>query len=113
MTLSVQRSGTLVEWDIVGRLPREFSRFYYYIHYGGALEGRVRDRKYRVSPIPTHGIEIPITLTVTLNDAQENTFRKMKNLLQEYCMEPDYNPSSHGVDMDDVDLGPFEPAEEN
>ena len=33
--------------DVVGHIPREISRFcHFFLHYGGALEGRVRDNRY-------------------------------------------------------------------
>lgn len=125
LTLSVKRRGSFVEWEVVGHLPREISRFcYYFLNYGGALEGRVRDRKYRASPIPSGGIEVPITLVVLLHKAGQRVFLKMKDLLQEYYVEPEDVQSSSGqhnvarVDANeefdaDVDFEEFQPPEEH
>ena len=121
MTTSVKRRGPFVEWEIVGHLPREISRFcHYFVNYGGALEGRVRDRKYRASPIPSHGLEIPITLVIKLHDAEEHIFQKMKDLVLEYYTEPDSIPTASGhneggdggSDIDaDLYFEQFEPPE--
>ena len=115
MTLSVKRSGSFVEWEIVGHLPREISRFcYYFLNYGGALKGRVRDQKYRASPIPSGGIEILIMLVVRLHQAGQRVFTKMKGLLQEYYVEPEEAQVNVNEEIDvDFDLDAFQPAEEN
>lgn len=65
MAIKATQRGKLIYWETVGHIPREISRFcYYFVNYGGALEGRVRDSKYRPSPIPSGGLEIPIRLIV-------------------------------------------------
>ena len=82
-------------WETVGHIPREISRFcHYFINYGGFLEGRVSNPRYRPSPIPSGGLEIPIRLVVKRNDSDYRVFQKMKNLLKEYYMEPDHIPES-------------------
>ena len=98
--------GAFVQWEIVGHLPREISRFcHYFVNYGGALEGRVRDRKYRASPIPSHGLEIPITLVIKIHDAEDRIFQRMRDLVLEYYTEPDLIRSSgHNEDEDDNEI---------
>ena len=49
ITVSLQES--LTADDVVGYVPRDISRFCrYLLNYGGILEGRVREVKYRRSP---------------------------------------------------------------
>ena len=51
--------------DVMGHIPREISRFCnFFLNYGGALERRVRDNRYRRLSIPQYGLEIPIALIV-------------------------------------------------
>ena len=44
---------------------------------------------YRPSLIPMHGLELPITLTVRKNTADNEVFRKMIGFLEENYIEPD------------------------
>ena len=82
-------------WETVGHIPREISRFcYYFLNYGGCLEGRVRSPRYRQSPIHSGGLEIQIRLIVKRHDADPRVFQKMKNLIEEYYMEPDNIPTA-------------------
>ena len=110
----------LTNFEIVGHIPREISRFcHYFLNYGGALEGRVRIVKYRPSPIPNGGLEIPIFLIVKKGGSDDSVFEKMKQLVNEYYLEPDKIKTSSVQteieamidDVDDVDLEPFEPEE--
>ena len=102
---------------LVGHIPREISRFcHYFLNYGGALEGCLRDVKYRPSPIPNGGLEIPILLIVKKGASGDSVFEKMKQLVYEYYVEPDKMTSSSiqtdvEAMIDDVDLEPFEPEE--
>ena len=76
--------------EIVGHIPLEISCFcHYFINYGGKLEARVTCTKYRPSPIPSGGLEIPILLIAKKGDSMEEIFEKMKDLLRSYYMEPD------------------------
>ena len=88
ITASLQE--TLTKYDVVGHVPREISRFCrYFLNYGGLLEGRVRDVRYRRSPIPKGGLEIPITMLVKRHKASPAVFNKMKKLVLEYYTEPE------------------------
>ena len=51
ITVSLQK--TLTEYNVVGHVSREISRLCsrYSLNYGGLLEGRVRDVRYRRSPL--------------------------------------------------------------
>ena len=116
MTIKAVLRGRIQYWETVGHIPREISRFCYYsINYGGTLEARVRDVKYRRSPIPSGGLEIPITLLVKRETADGDIFRKMKELVEAYYIEPEKTSSSStiGIAEDDDDMEEaFEPDEE-
>ena len=45
--------------------------------------------KYRRSPLPQGGLEIPITLGVPIGTATGKIFHKMKELLESTYMEPE------------------------
>ena len=61
ISLGAKLTGKLTDNEIVGHIPREISRFcHYFINYGGKLEAHVTCSKYRPSPIPSGGLEIPI-----------------------------------------------------
>ena len=62
---------------------------HFFLNYGGALEGCVRDNKYRRSPIPKGGLEIPIVLIVNKDKAPSSVFNRMKEYLQDYYIEPE------------------------
>ena len=79
ITVSLQER--LTAYDVAGHVPREIFRFCrYFLNYGGLLEGRVRYVRYRRSPIPRGGLEIPSTIVV---------FIKMKEIILEYYTEPE------------------------
>ena len=90
ISLGAKIVGKLTDNEIVGHIPREISRFcHYFINYGGKLEARVTCTKYRPSPIPSGGLEIPILLIAKKGDSAEETFEKMEDLLRCYYVEPD------------------------
>ena len=63
MALARETKVTVTEIQVFGHLPRQISRFcQFFYDYGGELPAVVRDPKYRRSPIPQEGLEIPITL---------------------------------------------------
>ena len=73
-------------------LKNRFCHFFF--NYGGALEGQVclqnyRDNKYRRSPIPKGGLEIPIVLIVNKDKAPSSVFNRMKEYLQDYYIVPE------------------------
>jgi len=45
------------------------------------MEACVRCTKYRPSPIPSGGLEIPIVLVIKKEDSTEGTFEKTEDLL--------------------------------
>ena len=62
--------GKIEPLSLVGHLPREISRFSkFFLEYGGNMKASVRDIKFRRSPLPQGGLEIPITLTILRNNA--------------------------------------------
>lgn len=90
ISLGAKIVGKLTDNEIVGHIPREISRFcHYFINYGGKLEARVTCTKYRPSPIPSGGLEIPILLIAKKGDSTEEIFEKMEDLLRSYYVEPD------------------------
>ena len=89
ISLSAKIPGKLTKSDIIGHIPREISRFcHFFINYGGAINTRVSKVKYRPSPIPSGGLEIPMMEFVKEN-ATADVFRKMENYVQEYYTEPE------------------------
>ena len=52
-------------WKTVRHIPREISRHVYYFikTKGGFVNGSVISTKYRPSPVPSGGLEIPFLLT--------------------------------------------------
>ena len=49
----------------------------------------MRSTKYRPSPIPSGGLEIPILLVVKKGTSSSPVFEKMENFIEEYYLEPD------------------------
>ena len=63
ISLYIYKELEVGNYEIVGHVLREISRFcHFYINYGGTIEARVRETKYRPSPIPSGGLEIPVLL---------------------------------------------------
>ena len=82
ISINASLKGKLTAFDAVGHVPRDISRFCrYFLNYGGELEGRVRDVRYRKSPIPKGGLEIPIVMIVRKHNASLPVFKKMKDLV--------------------------------
>lgn len=63
----------------------------------------VRASKFRRSPLPQGGLEIPITLMVSQGDTTSQIFSKMKGLVAEYYMEPENIPAEITVEDDEED----------
>ena len=68
-------------WKTVGHIPREISRHVYYFikTEGGFVNGSVISTKYRPSPIPSGGLEIPLLFKFSC--PEQKTFEKMKNFV--------------------------------
>ena len=57
----------------VGHLPREISRFtYYIIVHGGRVACKVTDVHHRRSPLVQGGLEIPVLVTITMELGSKN-----------------------------------------
>ena len=69
-------------WKTVGHIPIEISRHVYFFikSEGGYVNGTVISTKYRTSPIPAGGLEIPLLLTFSCSKAIN--FGKMKTFVQ-------------------------------
>ena len=94
--------GKLTDFEVVGHIPREISRFcHYFINYRGKLEARVRNMMYRPSPIPSGGLEIPILLVVKKGTSSSAVFQKMENFIKEYYLEADKICPKEDVEKDD------------
>ena len=63
-------------------MPREISRHVYFFikSGGGSVNGTVISTKYRTSPIPAGGLEIPLLLTFSCS--KTINFEKMKTFVQ-------------------------------
>ena len=110
ISLGTKIPGKLTDKEIVGHIPREISRFcHYFLNYGGKLETRVTCARYRPSPIPTGGLEIPILLIVLKADSTDEVFEEMESLVNSYYIEPDQIVAEEGEDDeegegDEIDL---------
>ena len=69
-------------WKTVGHIPREISRHVYFFikSEGDSVNGTVISTKYRTSPVPAGGLEIPLLLTFSCSKAIN--FGKMKTFVQ-------------------------------
>ena len=108
ISLETKIPGKLTDTEIVGHIPREISRFcHYFLNYGGKLEVRVTNARYRPSPIPTGGLEIPILLIVLKADSTDEVFEEMENLVKNY-IEPDQiaeqGEDDEEAEGDEIDL---------
>ena len=64
----------------MAHIPREISRrVYYFIKTGCFVNGSYISTKYRPSPIPFGGLEIPLLLKFSC--LEQKTFEKMKNFV--------------------------------
>ena len=80
----------MTDFDIVGNIPREISRFcHYFMNYGGNIEARVRCTKNTPSPIPSGGLEIHILPVIKKGDSTQKVFEKMESFVKSYYLEPD------------------------
>ena len=81
MALARKPKATVTEVQVVGDLPREISRFCkFFCEYRAELSAVVRDPKYRRSPIPQGGLEIPIILKVFKGDTPDNVLKKNRGI---------------------------------
>ena len=85
--------GKIMKITVVCHIPREISRFCrYFMSYGGHLQGRVRETKFRMSPLPQGGLEIPIFLEIIQAECSQDVFDKMKTFTSDYYLEPEKIP---------------------
>ena len=99
--------GKIEPLSLVGHLPREISRFSkFYLEYGGNMKASVRNVKFRRSPLPQGGLEIPITLTILQNNASLTVYNKMQEFMMEYYVEPENIPTEI-VEDDNEDIFDF------
>lgn len=90
MALKISTKSTVTQEKIVGHLPREISRFCkYFDDYGGKLCAIIKTEKYRRSPIPQGGLEIPIELIIDQGKSSDVIFTKMREFVTEYYIEPE------------------------
>ena len=88
MSVRANIPGKLTNLDIVEQIPRKISRFcHYFVNYGGFIEARVRESKYRPSPISNGGLEIPITLIIKKGNSTREVFEKMEKKKKELYIE--------------------------
>ena len=85
--------GSLAVDCVVGHLPREISRFtYFLIVHGARVSCRVVDAHHRRSPLIQGGLEIPVEVTVEMDISEENVLamEKYKTLIKdkEHYQEP-------------------------
>ena len=78
MSVGANSPGKLTNFDTGRHILREISRFcHYFVNYRGFIEARVRESKYRPSPIPNSGLEIPITFIIKKGNCTRKVFEKM------------------------------------
>ena len=53
-----------IGWKTVGHIPRKISRYVYFFikQEGGKVNGKLNSLKYKASPIPSDGLEVPLSL---------------------------------------------------
>ena len=96
--------GKIEKLSLVGHLPREISRFCkFFLEYDGFLDATVRMTKFRRSPLPQGGLEIPIKLCIGKGKASLEVFRKMKGFVLENYLEPEKIPLDIKVEEDEED----------
>ena len=98
--------GQLPQLKTVGHIPREISRhvFFFLKKENGRVEGTVHSTKYRPSPIPAGGLEIPLMLT--FKSTRFVTHQKMKDFmtpLYSYEYEPQ-EINSKDEENDDINF---------
>ena len=106
ISLSAKIPGKLTKRDIIGHIPQEISRFcHYFINYDGAINDRVSNMRYRPSPIPSGGLEIPIMMELIKENATVDVFRKMEEYVHEYYTEPGnlIRPGNDEIDYEDYE----------
>lgn len=105
MGLYCKIKGKIENLTLVGHLPREISRFCkFYVEYSGELGATVRSTKFRRSPLPQGGLEIPIDFLVKISKASEDIYKKMKVFVKENYMEPEKIPLSVKVEDEEDDF---------
>ena len=78
MAGKIMLPGTLVA-SIVGRIPKEISRYTRYIvEHGVSVDAFVCASHHHPSPLIQEGLEIPIKLVVKLTDNKVNTEKLQK-----------------------------------
>ena len=57
-------------WKTVGHIPREISRYVYFSikEENGNVSGTLKSLKYKLSQIPSRGLEVPLLLTFSAKD---------------------------------------------
>lgn len=105
ISLGAKIPGKLTDYEIIGHIPREISRFcHYFVNYGGKLEARVACTQYRPSPIPSGGLEIPILLIVKKGESTNEVFEKMEDFLRSFYIEPNKIVIEKQVEETDFDV---------
>ena len=58
------------DWKTVGHIPREISRYVYFFikQESGNVSGTLKSLKYKPSPIPSGGLEVPLLLKFSARD---------------------------------------------
>ena len=58
------------DWKTVGHIPREISRYVYFFikEENGNVSGTLKSLKYKPSPIPSGGLEVPLLLKFSAKD---------------------------------------------
>ena len=58
------------DWKTVGHIPREISRYVYFFikEKNGNVSGTPKSLKYKPSPIPSGGLEVPLLLKFSAKD---------------------------------------------
>ena len=77
--------------SVVGHLPKEVSRYtYYIILHGAKVTAMVMDTHHRRSPLVLGGLEIPIQVTVEMDLTEENRqcLDKYETLVGDKYKEP-------------------------
>ena len=82
--------GRLGRLSTIGHLPKEISRFTWFIHYGATVTVRVISDNHRRSPLIQGGLEIPVEVSVMMISSEKNNaaLAKYKELVSQNYKEP-------------------------
>ena len=87
-------------WLTVGHILREVSLHYYFFMEGGNITRHLISKTYKVSPIPTDGLQVPLLLTFSFKS--ERIFKVMKSFVNDLY---DYDYTGEQAEINEEESG--------